>query len=310
MLALTKTCLYLGSVLLVGAGVFTRLINGRVLVSPRVLCLGVVGGAAVLWLGSALDIVLTLRGVLGRADWPLVYDYLGSTRHGRAVVFRSVLVGLVAGLTVLKRRGWVNGLLGALSLLLLASFSWTSHAAAVGGAAPLLIDLIHFSAAAAWGGSILYLAASRQWSTPELSERYTFSLTRVSQLGLVSVAALGLTGVYSGLLHLSDPASFVRSPYGFALYAKLAFVALSVAVAALNRFKLLPLARRTGRHLGFRNSLRAEALLIVLILAATGVLSTSALPHGPDASNGVLENATRLFTFLRTVLRTVSIWRV
>lgn len=306
-LALTKSLLYLGAVLLVGAGVFAGLVAARTapgaspLLPRRTLRLGALAGAALLLAASAVDVALTLRGVLGYVDAELIGRYLRGTRHGAATLVRTGLTVALAALLLAgapRRRlgGW---LVGALGLGLLATFSWISHAAAMGGTPPLLADLAHFAAAAAWGGSVLYLALSPAWSEGAARPALVATLRRVSRVGLIAVAALFATGVYATLTHLQDPARFVASPYGFALYAKLALVLAIVGVAAFNRLSLLPAFLRGGAPGRFRTVLRAEALLLVAVFVATGVLTTSALPHGDGATTGAAENLVKLLDYLR-----------
>ena len=62
------------------------------------------------------------------------------------------------------------------------------------------------------------------------------------------------------------------------LELKLALVGTILAVAALNRWWLLPaLKRGETRRLG--RTMKLEALLLIAVFAATGLLTTRPLPH-------------------------------
>ena len=292
-LALVKSLLLLGAVLLVGGGITATLVAPELAAANgalrRRLTGGAVVGAGLLLVGSAFDLVLTLRAALGR--WPatsLTSSYLSSTRHGHATLYRAALTLLVLGLTLLLSRRAANravtseftGVYLGLSLFLLGTFSYTSHAAATGGTPPLLADLVHFSAATVWAGPLFYLALVPDWRAPYQTGLQT-AFRRVSSLGLLSVVTLFSTGIYGALVHLQDPAGFATSPYGFALYAKVFLVLLIVALAVVNRFRLLPAFLTTGA-LRLRRAVRIEGVLLVAVFLATGILTTSALPHGAE----------------------------
>jgi len=258
--------------------------------------------------------VLTLQGILGFADARSCRTYLANTRHGRAVLVRLALVVAVCllALRLTNRREADkeavtrgNGArLAADCLFVLAgvaflgTFSWTSHAAAMSGTPPLLADLIHFAAAGAWTGPLLFLALHPHWG--EHRPALTAAFGRVSRIGLASVLALFATGAYTALIHMQDPARFVASPYGLALGAKLVAVLAIVTVAALNRFVLLPRFLRGGAAAGLRRAIRWEAGLLVVVLLLTGALTTSALPHDAGPRPSAVEN---LGSFLRFLTR-------
>lgn len=302
MLVVTKTLLYLATITLIGTGMFYYFVQpgSANLVTERSRVLASLIATLTLLLISAAEIALKLYTLLGFVDLPLYWDYLQNTRHGNATMLRIFLTILLASVVLIASRNLKLRLLFAGSSLgLLATFSWTSHGAAMGGTSPLLADLIHFASAACWAGPLVFLALSQEWHNPAASQAYQLSLARISQLGLVSVISLFLSGLYSSLIHLANPESFVRSPYALALYAKLVLVFLIVGIASINRFKLLPSFLKTGKQLSFRRIIRIEALLLLMVFAATALLSTSALPHGPEPSSNVLENAWRLLNFLR-----------
>lgn len=306
MLALVKASLLLGAVLLIGAGVFGRFVAPELRGVRGPLILGSSLGAAVLLIGSIVDVTQTLNNVVGRYDAALVADYMRGTRHGNAVLVRLGLVFIVTFSTLwwihaaraptsIKRMD--HALFLSLSLALLATFSWTSHAAAMGGAPPLLADLAHFSAASAWPGAVLYLALVPVWSEPR-REMLNRALKRVSALGLACVALLFLTGGYTSLIHLQNPERFAASPYGQALIYKLLLVGVIVGLAAYNRFWLLP-ASLSGHFMNrFQYVLRLEALTLIAVFVTTGILTTSATPHEPGVQPTVFENLTTLLRYL------------
>lgn len=279
--ALIKTLAYLGVVLLVGAGLF------KYAVGPELLCQrmrrrlrqGVFLGTALVVGASLGDVAWSIATILGRFDPTLTWDYLLTSNHGRATLVRVGLTLLLAWLTVSPRRyGPVP--LTAASVAMLATFSYLSHGTAMHGSSALLADLGHFLAATLWGGAVLYTALSPAWRDPGRLDDLNLVVARVSSVGLFSVLLLAGTGVYASTLHLHDPAQLVTSPYGRALSLKVALVVVILGIAALNRWWFVPALRRGHAQGRFGRLLKAEALLLVGVLAATGVLTTSPLPHG------------------------------
>lgn len=279
MSAPVKAAVYLGVVLLVGAGAF-RFAVGPALEAGmrRTLRTGAVVGAALIALASLADVGWTVFRLVERFDPALTGEYLLTTRHGRATLLRLALTLPLALLALRPRRRPV--LFTVTSLGVLVTFSGLSHAAAEHGAAALLADLGHFAAAALWGGAVLYTALSPAWGDPAQRDALTATVRRVSQVGLASVFLLTATGVYAGVLHLGTPATLATTPYGRTLSVKIALVALILALAGLNRWVLLPRLTARGATKVFAQAMELEAFLLILVFAITGILTTSPLPHG------------------------------
>ncbi len=330
--------------LLVGGAVTARVVAPG-LVERRGLRLvraGLVIGALLLMGAALLEVAVTLKAALGRVDVDLFRRYLTSTRHGEmarlrlAVAPAAALVGVVLTLPSLRTDGTrIARRVGTVVLLvlcaeLLYTFAILSHAAAMGGRAPLVADLVHLAAAALWAGPVLYLAAiggfGRRPEAPEgvaavgggASETTVGSRTRsdslaprdsltsaqraarrVSRIGMVAVPVLLLTGAFNALTHASDPAGFARSAYGWSLWVKLGLFALILMVAAANLLAFLPRFLREGDGRALLRSMRLESVLLIATFVVTGALTTSALPHGADVSTDVLENLRRALEQLR-----------
>lgn len=251
---------------------------------------------AALVLASALEVVVNLVRLLGHAEWDLFVSYLSSTRHGHAVVARTAVA---AALTAAVAVPWLRLLRWPLALALLTTYSYASHAAGMGGTWPMITDLVHYGAVAVWAGAVLAARAAPVWRAGAEALKLD-TLERLSRIGLLTVLLLTLTGVISTLVHSSDPASFVASPYATAWLVKVGIVALTVALAAWNRFGLLPAARRDETDLRMRRSLTTELALLLAVFVATAWLTTSALPHtAEDSSTSPIENLQRWADYLR-----------
>lgn len=277
MTPLLKTALYLGAVLLLGAGVFRYLGPELAPTMARTLRRGVLLGGLLLIATSVGDVTWTVTQLLGRWDTAFVWEYTLYTRHGRLALVRIALVAALLILSLRPRavRPWLFSLV---SLSILATFSFLSHAAVMHGAPAALADVLHFTAATLWGGAVLYAALSPVWAHEPASVALMALMARVSSLGLGCVLLLTATGVYASLLHLSRPAELTTTPYGLALVFKLTLVGTILLLAALNRWWLLPaLKRGKTRRLG--RMMKLEAFLLLTVFAATGLLTTRPLPH-------------------------------
>lgn len=292
-------------------------------------------GAAVLAASSVLEVANTLREVLGRVDADLVRRYLASTQHGQVVRERWLEVALVATASIAlvswpsrgeggrpadagtaRPPGWrlsdygrlaVGAVAVCSSLLLLYGFARLSHAAAMGGAAPLGADFTHMLAAAVWAGPLGYLAlfapgaGAPRAGVPGEGARAVFAaaMRRLSTVGALAVAVLAVTGTYNALGHVTEPAAFATSAYGTALWVKLALFALVVVVAALNRFRKLPRFLAGGPVAPLRRALRIEAALVGALLLVTGALTTAPLPHSDSGMSDAWTNLLHLIDLLR-----------
>lgn len=247
---------------------------------------------------SALDLYGTLFRVTGFVEWEMYARYLNSTRHGAAVKWRAGLALLLLALSLLPARRWQAALALPAWMAVLFTFSYTSHASAMAGPPALLIDWVHFLAGGAWIGIILAALLARSvWRN---EERLIAMMRAVSATGLASVVVILTTGGVSSLFHVAEPERFFGSPYSWSLAVKIALVLITIVIAGVNRFVHLRALLGGGGAQGLRRTLTIEAALLILVFAATGVLTTSALPHGQDFP-GLLENIERLLTHLRSL---------
>lgn len=215
---------------------------------------------------------------MGGLELSLLTDYLLSTRHGRAILVRGGLAWLL-GFWSARPLAWV--LLDRIGYALagtglLVTLSWVSHSGTM-GTLPLIGDVIHLIGATLWAGGLLYLAWSPHWNSPQ-GELWQ-AVTRVSRLGLISVIVLFATGIYMAQLHMYGVEAMRETEYGRSLGVKLGLIAVILMIAAANRWLLMPRLQRSGVSRPLRLAVRAESLLLVAVLAATGVLATREPAH-------------------------------
>jgi putative copper export protein len=234
----------------------------------------------------------------GMPSWELIVRYLTMTQSGTVWLARTAYgAALTLAVWTIGRRGAsVNTVrvMAILALPLVAGRSLTSHAAAVGENAKLVVaaDSVHLMATALWAGGLsalwrlFYLGNHRMDLPPDWTVR---PVNRFSRLALVSVTLLAITGLYRSWIHVGSLDVLKSTDYGNALMLKLALFIAMLAVGALNFFSTKPrLAKsaeaNSGKHSESRKALRrigTESVIGWLIFSVTGWLTV--LPPGVHA---------------------------
>lgn len=256
-------------------------LEGPLRAAAFILAAWLVGGA-IFWLlvhRSDWPETWTLAGALGlqlavllwTLTWGLaagpgrLFDTLFSTQLGRIFIVRNVFaLGLV--LSTLwgppARLGIGAAFLGTLSL--------GSHAAATVDPLAVPFDWVHLMGAAAWAGGLMRLVGLA-WLSRGQKVDWVGVVGRFSNLAMVSVALIGLTGLYRAWQELGEPSALVETAWGRLLLGKTTAVGLALL---LGGFHLLRWRLGTGEPGGLvRRSILAEAVLLVAALAISGPLT-------------------------------------
>lgn len=301
-IATTVACGTIGFVLLVGdpaaAGVsgpassaYAGLRRRLMIIAWVMLALTALSGAAwLVWV--AADIVGEPMAAIftDGSFWQVV----SGTRFGTIASLR-LAVAVVLGLSI----AWPSArtLSIAAAAALIGLLAWTGHAGATPGTAgliPLMADVSHLVAAAAWLGGLPALAMllamllAMAGRLGHAEQVVVGSVRRFSILGIVSVGTLTVTGIVNSTRLLGGLGHLWTSDYGRLLALKVALFAAMVAIAAINRQRLTPRMSEPGaiRAL-YRNSLTEFALgLGVLILVAIlGTMNPPARMHRSSAES-------------------------
>ncbi len=262
---------------------------------------------------TAFDIQLTAA-----AGAPAI-ELLQQTEWGRVWLYRAGLAILVGVLFLLPlivrfRRAprqdrlvtiilWL-ALIASLGILL--TISMTSHAAATIGIArfALINDMVHLTAAAVWVGGLMHLIAGTPLFIGGISEsprRHALSrlVRRFSAAAALSVIVLIITGVYSAWAQVTEFAA-LDTPYGTALIAKVAVIAVLLLVAAVNLIWVRPRLRGSNNAARWlRRTVMAEVALAVLVILAVGFLT--ALEPARQVASRALAQQQQELTFTDTV---------
>lgn len=246
------------------------------------------------------------RGLSGAGNMTVIRDVLGD---GLGWSTAMLLVGLaLVHLSTDTNRLVVAQTLsfyGALTVTV--SFALRGHSyAATNQSVAIISDAIHVTAAAIWFGGLVGLVATiasrhradNSLSAPDAATTRGTAriLGRFSIVAAVSVVALLVSGGILTSTQLHGPSALTSSTYGRVLSLKILFVVVVCALAAYNRFRLVPAIRRTAIEaeptdeksetrddsggvdpqrsawLRLFSVARIEALTIVAVLAVTSAL--------------------------------------
>ena len=253
---------------------------------------------ALLLLSGLLALAYQATVVAGRVGDALsartLLRLVGATQFGTVWLLRHGLLLLLAGLILLRERedsGWdwaaFRGeglLLGATGLGLMA---WAGHAAAVepGGFAATGADALHLLAVGIWLGGLLPLALLLRAAGSEAgADARPFAVLAArsfSQLALVAILILVATGVWNSWNQVGNFPSLVGTRYGRLLLLKLALLTPILALAGVNRRRLIPALageaeavgrpamRRLASFVGIEVALGVAILAVVITLGVT-----------------------------------------
>ena len=236
------------------------------------------GLAAVGWLVAVPLVALYQLGVRASA----LGD--GSTWSALAPAEYVVPAAVVAGLLVAAlslpvttpgRARTVLVLAG--SAVALAAPAFTGHTRATSPEALVVaVDVLHLVAGAVWFGGLVAVALV----LPDLASRDdsgALTLSRFSTWASAVLAALVVTGTFGAWRIAGSWGALLDTRYGGLLLVKVLFVLVAIAIAAWNRFSLLPRLRGATRRRERRDT---AGLLVRTTLAEAGVLVAVLLVTG------------------------------
>lgn len=226
------------------------------------------------------------------ADKEVLWTVLSETTFGGVWMARMLLAVVIAGVTA-SRPLWM-GIAGRdlvtafLAAVLLASLAGTGHAQIEEGwvsVGHVASDAAHLLAAGAWLGGLVPLG----FILLDYSKREGEPIVEVdrillgfSSMGYVAVATLIVSGLVNGWFMVGSVSSLLETFYGEILLAKLALFSAMLALAAANRFWLVPRMIEARENSGepslwlgrLRYHVLGEQFLGLMVLLAVSVLGT------------------------------------
>ena len=282
---------YAGGLLAVGSGLFLVVFGGRPLASsdPAAVRRTLRQTAFIGWIAAAIAVVATAIGVGVRAGRLSGLDALGMADETMLQIVWEGPVGTAATIRLVGLAAVVSGLfffrsaIGRKLLVVVGGVLFAYSHAFVGHATEdpqwllSVVITVHLIAAAFWIGAFAPLAMiARRGALDDAASL----LDAFGRTAVWVVAVLVAAGATFAVVLLQTPSGLIGSAYGRILMVKLVLVALLLALAAVNKFRLVP-ALASGDN-AVRTSLvasiRLEAIIAALILLATAVLTSIATP--------------------------------
>jgi len=277
------------------APLFTRL--NRIFIGAGLVL--VVSGLALFW---AVAAGMSDSSLIESLNGDTLGTVLGQTQFGSVAQWRLGLALLMAMLmVVMARTSWsfrrklsaLEIVAGTVSVALVVSFAGTGHAAASGGPAlvpRIAVDAVHLFVTAIWPTGLLpfalFLACARRVASVAVP---TLRLVqRFSQVGLIIVGVLSATGLVNSYFMVGHFQALFTTTYGEVLDVKLLLFAAILGLAAVNRYRMVPLLKAKAARAGendFVPTLRrlqrlvlTEFGLAVAVVAVVSVLGTTPPP--------------------------------
>jgi len=235
------------------------------------------------WLEVASMSGLPVKNTFSASGWGTV---LLETQFGRVWQLRLGLIAaafvLVAlALAQVKARRTLIVVLWLVSVVLLVSLAWISHAAAA-TVHPFGVsgDMLHLCAAGLWIGGLVPLTIflARVRGSFSLGETIVRVVRRFSTLSLGCVSVVIVSGISNSWLLVGSIRALYTTAYGRLLLVKLMLFAVLIVIGARNRFliKAKPLKAPADRTVlsRLRRNVICEAWLgfaVVAIVACLGV---------------------------------------
>jgi putative copper resistance protein D len=222
-----------------------------------------------------------MSGSTGFAALAFVPDVLSSTRQGNIWYSNSLaLAGLLATQLVPRLARPIATWITVVSLCILAmTKAASSHAADDGDFTFVEISqFLHLLATAVWSGAILVagFVIVPVWSKfPNLKVLWNFG-HRLSRTVTWALPVLLLSGIYTSGNELGGRfGPLWTTPWGKILLTKGAFVCVALVLGSLSRFTCLRFPVNGGRAARFAGLVRAEAIVMAVILCISGLLANT-----------------------------------
>jgi len=183
----------------------------------------------------------------------------------------------------------------------LGSLAVVGHSRSFGPEALVIAtDVLHVLAGSVWFGSLVGLTIALRLLRTAPEPALT-AVARFSTVAAGLLAAVGVTGTILTWRILGSWHGFVDTSFGRTLLVKLTLVAAVVLLAAVNRWRLLPRLQTavadgitaTAATDRLRRAIRVEGLVLVGVLAVTGVLVDRSPEPAPSSANASSPGVTR-----------------
>lgn len=163
-------------------------------------------------------------------------------------------------------------------LALLVSYTFDGHTVTEGNRLITgAVDMVHVLTAAIWAGGVIVFAVVL-WNRYRRGQRLAgLELAlRFSALAGAALALAGAAGVALTVIIIDSASQLWTTPWGRLLIAKTMLVIAAAVMGAYNHFVVIPWLKHRSdddaRSLRIRNTASVEAVLLLVVIAATALL--------------------------------------
>ncbi|GJJ03271.1 hypothetical protein RugamoR64_38090 [Duganella rhizosphaerae] len=205
---------------------------------------------------------------------------VGTTAYGWSGGVAIAALIVVLALRCLRRQSTSRDVAVAAAMLVFAvTRASMSHAGEEGiWTVAMAAESIHLSAIAVWVGLVAVSGCcvlSARMSAADMN-RYLDSMSRAA---MGAVAAIVVTGLYSGWHRVGVAENLVYTDYGLTLLVKIALVLAAIGIGGYNKFIGLPAASRSYQGVvTVRLALRLEMVLLLGAILAAAILTSQQPP--------------------------------
>jgi copper transport protein len=182
-----------------------------------------------------------------------------------------------------------QALMLGLSLILIGTTTIIGHGTASEQLSAVIVDYVHNLIASIWIGGVIFFGFILLPTFSKLDggkkELVTLSvIPRFSAMIIITLGVIMITGPVLLWLLEDDLGLLSQSYYGFLIIAKIVIAAVMVALGGYNQFKIQKTAEKRLAegdiivHKKLKRSLRAEAILGIILLGVVALLTNSSLP--------------------------------
>ncbi|RFP08137.1 MULTISPECIES: copper resistance D family protein [unclassified Duganella] len=238
-------------------------------------------GVAIAACGLSLLAATAVMGGTGlREACAMFWVMATSTAYGRSGCVAVAALAAVLALRCVRR---LPSAVELAVLLCMGIFAVTrssmGHAGEQGlWSLPMAAESIHLSAISVWAGIVAVsgcLVLPVRWETDAL-QRY---LGWMSHAATAALAAIAMTGIYSGWHRVGSTGNLIYTVYGLTLLSKVALVLLAIGIGGYNKFIGLPAASRSAAGVAVvRLALRIETVLLLGAILAAALLTSQQPP--------------------------------
>lgn len=210
-------------------------------------------------------------GFAGAVD-PMMLGFVWQSPLGSAAAWRGIGEALVLAVLLPGPIGRAVPLVGALCIVI--SYTLVGHTLGEPRWVLAALLTLHLLAVSFWIGALapLHRAAA--------STAGAALLHRFGQIAAGAVTAVAVAGVTLAWLLSGSHSALLGTAYGLGLLSKVGLVCLLLALAAGNKWRLVPAlaADRPGAAAALRRAIAVEGMAVAAILLVTAALTTVTTP--------------------------------